>query len=143
MFWKTKNFLSLQREWEKKLKDSGFEDIEEVIGGERRLRQAANNFSRSETSEQMEAKSLYYDLIRRGVELEQFTNPMHKLILTRVGDAMEHKQILRELKKKYWGYNRKYVPNIHTIYFIIRRYEHKWKIKKWTLQQLNLKQFPE
>lgn len=134
--WKTKELRELYKQWEEKLKQSGFEDAEQTIGNERVLKQFSTNFSRNEPIEQTLARGRYYDLLRHRLTSVRFSNGIHRYVMHRVVDGAKNSEIHKELLAKGNP------VNIHTVYLIIRRYEHKWGIRKWTAKELGLKRLP-
>lgn len=135
--WKTKELRELYKEWENKLKQSGFEDAEQTVGNDRVLKQFSTNFSRQEPLQQSLSRGRYYELLLHRVNQSRFDDSVHKYIMHRTADGAKNSEIHRELSQ------RGQVINIHTVYLIIRRYEYKWGIRKWTAKQLGLKQLPK
>lgn len=134
--WKTSSLKELYKEWEKKLKDSGFEDAEQSVGNDRVLKQYATNFSRQEPLDQTLARGRYYDLLLHRVNQSRFLDPVHKTIMHRTAKGAKNSEIHQELREA--GIR----INIHTIYLIIRRYEYQWGIRKWTAKEMGLKRLP-
>lgn len=121
----------LQAFWEKKLEQSGLIDIEKPIGKERYLRQ--NSFSLfCENDLRLRAKAKYFDLLCEKVAHYKFNNPIEEFIICKTADGFKIAEIVRLLEEIGQTKHR------HTVRFIIRRYEHKWGIRKWTMKQRNL-----
>lgn len=129
-FWNNKQFKDLANEWEKKLQESGFKDIEK----KGKLKQKANYaYRRSYITEEMrEAKRNYLSLINNhcGSETE-FSDESDRFIMEKTGEGWTIREISSALKEKSL---RKH--NRDTIRYIRRRYENKWGIKNWTQSEM-------
>lgn len=120
-FWRTPRFKSLQSEWERKLKESGFIDVER----EGKLIQNAPNSYRTKVEVMIEAKRRYYDLLGQGVHEEpDFRDDVERYIITRRAEGVQIKQIGIELKAT--GHRN----SVETIRLTLRHYEKKWGIKR-------------
>jgi hypothetical protein len=127
MFWKTQSFHQHHRLWERKLKENGFEDCEIERKGERFLKQYSHNCYRQASPLERETRLNYYCLIGRLAN--SITNERDKLILTLHSEGLTNQAIL-----KLTG-----IKHRNTITHIIRRYQHKWQIRTWKPNQMNLK----
>ena len=118
----------LQKKWDRILAETGFEDIEKEIGGERVLKQSADYaFRRKEHTEiYREAKLNYHCLISARLHTTQFDDASDRLIMERTAEGRSIQEISAELKNLGW---RKH--NRDTIRYIRRRYETRWGIKSW------------
>lgn len=135
-FWRTNQFETLKAEWEKKLKESGFEDAEADIGGERHLKQRASNpyahRYRCEEELPRESKLTYFLLIAQMCAREQdFKDTSDRLIMERTSEGWTITEISKELKKRAL-----FKHNRDTIRYIRRRYEAKWGIRIWSREQM-------
>lgn len=90
-------FVSILKEWNKKLADSGFRDIEEKKRGELQLKKTGsdNRFLRSSPVVR-EAKEHYYELISQHILETTFESDLEKQILHLYLEG--HTQV--EIKKK-------------------------------------------
>jgi hypothetical protein len=129
-FWKTKQFKKLQEKWYKKLK--GFNDIE----SNEKLKQNAPNCYRQADIVERNAKLNYYLLLGEKINENKFDCYEDKLIITRIAEGYQIKDISAELKKLKKKCHRQ------TIRFIIRKYELRWGLKKWNQEQLKSRQMP-
>lgn len=129
-FYQTKEFKELQRAWERKLLASDFIDIENTFDNERMLKTFdAYAFNRGRGRyRNMEDEHEYFRSITNAVFNVKFANELDKTVMAMVGDGCKIKQISFE-------------THIHrqTVRYIIRRYEHNWGLKHWTLKQRNLR----
>ena len=91
---KSNELKRLQSVWDKKLKKSGFEDLEDRTG---RLKQRANNCYRQQKAVQIENKQLYFDLVATYLHREYFTNSTALLIMTRRAEGHSIKEISEEI----------------------------------------------
>lgn len=90
-------FRSLLNEWNKKLKDSGFKDIEESRHGDLRLkRTGSDNRFVLLTQTQRDAGTQYFEIIGQNIVNTTFDNEQEKQILTLYFEG--HSQV--EIKKK-------------------------------------------
>jgi hypothetical protein len=134
---RNKAFVALQKEWYRKLADSGFEDAEEMRGGEMELRQsAAHGFQQTERDANLtalEAKQRYYELMGQHADEHVFDRPIDEIVLTMWAQGARVIEICAGLKKLGLVPRHK-----ETVMFIIRRYEHIWGVRRWTLKELDL-----
>lgn len=153
-FWRSSEFKKLQSEWEEKLRQSGFEDAEKEVGGDRVLKQRADYAYRSSTTATIEAKEEYFQLLSSWVRIEtQFdgesffqlplplpgVDPLElkrnissdRLIMEMTAAGKNIQEISRELKRR-----RMEKHNRDTIRYIRRRYEDRWGIRRWTREQM-------
>src|SRR5665213_3798234 len=119
---------ALQKKWDRILAETGFEDIEKEIGGERVLKQSADYaFRRAEHTETYrEAKLTYHSLISEHLHTSIFDDASDRLIMERTAEGSSIAEISAELKDRGW---RKF--NRDTIRYIRRRYETRWGIRHW------------
>ena len=75
----------------------------------------------------------YYRQIQQAAELEAFESQVHELIMKMRGEGKKICEIIVGLRKKRKRIHRE------TVRHVIRRYEHKWKVREWTLKEMNLK----
>ena len=133
--------------WDKKLADSGFKDIEEKYsydpatglrtGG--KLRQGATAVLHKNNTYPLirEQKQEYYTQLTHAVNAEKWgKRVLHRRIMEFAALGYIPQEIKRLLK------NFSVVPHRHTIRKIIRQYEHKWGIRKWTAKELGLTTLP-
>lgn len=162
-YWQSLSYKVLEQEWYAKLKESGFVDHEKIVADEKVLIQSATNayrdvrvsstdsysnhsgvtavanvthshrYSNSLKSNEYvrENKSDYYSLIMFYTENEKFTAEVDHVVMLRHAAGFRIQDICRELS--FRGYPR----HRQTVRFIIRHYENKWGVRKWTPIQLN------
>lgn len=139
-FWRTERFAELNKEWEEKLKEAGFEDAEEQVGGEKRLKQhSAYAYRRQECTQiTRETKLSYFMLLAERVNSERkFDDESDRLIMTRTSEGWTIQEISTELKALG---RRKF--NRDTIRYIRRRYENRWGIRSWKSEQMVSRRVP-
>lgn len=76
MYYNTKQFLELQKEWYDKIKEEGFNDIEEFITSFRVRDHLIANY----TKETFESKEYYYRLASQFIYSHKFNDEAEKLI---------------------------------------------------------------
>ena len=145
MFWKSKGFEELKREWNGKLEDSGFKDAEKEIAGERVLRQTADYaYRRKETVEVVrECKLSYFTSISHHLSLEKdFADDLDRLIMERTAKGRTIREISDELKALIPIGRERTKHNRNTIRYVRRRYENKWGVKIWSQQDMQSRKAP-
>lgn len=140
-FWKIKKLDDkLKKEWEKKLKDSGFNDAEKEINGERVLIEnttANSKFGilanyKLAAEVVRENKAEYFRVLyQKFSEEKSFEDSEDRLIMERTAEGRTIKEISDELKEKLSNNRVRSKFNRNTIRYVRRRYENKWGIKKW------------
>ena len=130
----------LLREWDEKvakaLEEHGLCDIEKTVGGDRVLIQFSTDAYRRATRTTVDAKEDYYRVLGRFVDQHEFDDDIEKLIMVRAAEGSKIRETVETLIK-IGQYRCR-----GTIRFVIRRYELKWRIRKWTAQQIRLKRLP-
>jgi hypothetical protein len=130
-FWRKKSFKVLLTTWNKKLEKSGFKDAEaeSKFKDERTLRQRAARkcFSRADDFER-ETTLEYYCFLGHLAHNTIFPNELEKIIMIRHSEGATYKEIAQEI-----GRHR------HSVEFIIKRWQTKWGVKRWSLQAQGLK----
>lgn len=127
-FYQTKTFKGLQKEWEKRLLESGFIDHE---NGDQLKQNAANSYRRANALLR-EAKLEYFQIIIHQIYRHGYIppdmDPLDLTVMVMRGNGLSINLVAERNK-------------IHrqTVRFIIRRYEHQWGIRSWTLAERNLK----
>lgn len=132
-YYQTKKFKELNKKWNQKLQKTGFEDIEREVNGTRLIKQYASNWARNADQEIIEAKSKYIDLLQQKVNEFIFEDRIEQFIMGNLSQGNKISEIVEELELAGIDIHRQ------TVRFIKRRYEVKWKIRKWTLKEQNLK----
>lgn len=138
--WRSKEFEALQKEWDERLKETGFEDIEKNIGGERVLKQSSDYAYRRKEHTQVyrENKLSYFMLLAEFLAKERnFDDESDRLIMMRTSDGWTIQEISQELKSL--GKNK---FNRDTIRYIRRRYENRWGIRAWKPEQMVSRKVP-
>ena len=132
-FWKTKTFRQQAKIWNKKLKDSGFNDQEIEIAGERVLNQRSTNAYKQATELERQCRLDYFRLLGYLANNTIFPNRLEQFILLSHAEGKTTPEIAEEMK------THGVIKNKRTIGFIIRRWQMRWGIKTWTLKQMNLR----
>ena len=133
-FWKTKQFKTLERQWEKKLQDAGFKDAEKTVKGERVLITSSVCVYRRRVEpveEKRTAATEYFSMLSTLFMKEVFHDESEKIIMELTAEGKKIKEISDILKERGM---KKF--NRDTIRYIRRRYEHKWGIKQWAPEQM-------
>lgn len=129
-YWETNSFKALEKDWEEKLKQSGFKDAEETIKGEKLLIQQSSNVYRQAVPLIRESKMDYYQLIMVNLADNPPEDEVELLVMTRLSEGKKIGDISTELATLGERCHRQ------TIRFIKRKYEDQWNIKKWEPHQL-------
>lgn len=80
-FWKTQKFYKLNAKWQKKLADSGFEDIEDTNSPREMLKcWHSQYFQVKYTPEQVQARQSYYETVGHILHETRWRNRVHKEI---------------------------------------------------------------
>jgi len=118
-------FKALQEEWYKKAKDSGFKDIEYIIGNIESLKESSSNCYRNEPNVRIQNKEEYFTRLTHIVEDPNTTyaHLENKIIMMRHSEGAKIKDIRTELQLLGVNKDRK------SIRLIIRRHEDKWNLK--------------
>lgn len=131
-FWRKKTFRLLSQEWNKKLEQSGFKDIEtELKIGERVLKKGANNcFSKADDFKK-ETTLEYYLFLGHLAHNTLFPSDLEKHVMIRHSEGKTYREIAIEIKK-----------HRHSVEFIVKRWQTTWGVKSWSLQARGLGKKP-
>ena len=132
-FWRTKKFKTLIVVWNKKLEESGFNDAEIELKGDRALKQRATNSYRQASELERESRLEYYSFLGYLAHNTNFIDEVEKLIMIRHSEGAEDKEIVEELKNIGVSRHRQ------TVSYVIKRWQVKWGVKNWSLRQRNLR----
>lgn len=132
-FWRTKKFKTLIVTWNKKLEESGFDDAEVELKGDRALKQRATNSYRQASQLERESRLEYYSFLGYLAHNTMFVDETEKFIMIRHSEGAEDKEIVEELQNMGCSKHRQ------TVSYIIKRWQVKWGIKNWSLRQRNLR----
>lgn len=132
-FWRKKSFKILQREWNKKLVETGFVDAEIEIKSDRILKQRATNSYRQATQLERESRLEYYCFLGYLAHNTVFPSELEKFVMIRHAEGASIREITDELTL------RGIVRHRQTIRHVIRRWQTKWGIRTWSLREMNLK----
>lgn len=132
-FWRKKSFKQLSKNWDQRLKDSGFIDSELEIKGDRVLKQRATNVYRQASQLERESRFEYYSFLGYLSHNTLFPNDLEKYVMVRHSEGATIKEIVHEISLRGISRDRK------TIRYIIRRWQMKWGIRTWSLREMNLK----
>ncbi len=130
-FWLTPHFKALQKAWYERLKAEGFEDAEELLGGDLRLREATDRAYRALDDLSRSAKEEYYSVLSQKVQEETFSSPIDQFILELFSEGKKIKHICETLRSLGLGRSR------GTIRFRIRVYEVKWGLREYSDKEMN------
>lgn len=131
-------FKKLQTEWYQKLQDSGFKDLEERFENPLclRIQDRADYYFKRLAPHKRKDKEEYFNVLTAIVynPSTQFKNPTDKFILYAYVEGHRISAIIKSLAQLGVLRNRK------TIRILIRRYEMRWHLRKYTRKQLNLRE---
>lgn len=98
---KTKEFKSLHDEWMKKLKDSGFEEIEDVKSQDELLiRWDSSYFQARYSEETFQLKQEYFERARELSHRFKFSCWLEKAVWENHADGLSLREIVRKLRTK-------------------------------------------
>lgn len=139
----SREFKQLLGEWNKKLEDTGFQDAEKEIAGERVLKQTSDYAFRESVEVIREAKLQYFTILAQKISDErEFDDAWDRLIMERTAEGWSIKEISEELKSLKPGDRERTKHNRDTIRYVRRRYEHRWGIKVWLPHQMQSRKVP-
>lgn len=128
----------LRAEWDRRLKESGFVDIEIEIDGERFIRSKSFNEGPHQrkygTQPEVvrDSKAEYFRLLLQCFSNElNFADDSDRLIMELTTDGKSITDISKQLRT-----NNMRKHNRDTIRYIRRRYENRWGIKLWPQHQM-------
>lgn len=127
-FYETERFKHLQAKWYKKLLLESPKKSKKLFESRSTLLEFSALHNNSPVTN--DAKLKYCMLLSRRVRSEGFIKERDKIIMRARAEGIMIKDILVLLENKGIKCHR------NTVRFIIRRYEVKWKIRKWKPQQL-------
>lgn len=124
-YWDTKEFQELQQYWYARLAETGFVDAEEDDGLFLRQYHGPVRYNRTQDTYD------WFAQLRSRAHTEEFENGVDRIVITEYANGSPIKEIMETLKQH--GYSRAR----NSIRFIIRRYAHKWGIRRFTKSELN------
>lgn len=124
--YKTKQFLKLQKEWQKKLVKSGFEDAEQ---DEDNLKFWSNQFVVQRSLDSFESKQEYYYLATQFLNDHEFATRRERVIWEYHANGMSYLDIIKTLKKVKIRMTNAEVGNI--VRTSRKAMEKLYKITKW------------
>jgi hypothetical protein len=140
--WLTKDFLALKKAWYQKLTNEGFQDHEETIGGQEYLRSYSSGVFNRSKKLAVDEKVDYYDLILAAFWASEFDDEVDKFVMRRHSEGAIIKEISTELKILLLNKEltrRRCKGHRQTTRLIIRKYENRWGIRRWSPDQLKRK----
>ena len=135
-YYESPSFLALQKAWYKRLKDTGFQDIEELNFGEPTLKQSSENKYRGLRGKDPILKAAiedYFRLLSEHVAEGEFDNDIERIIMQMFASGMKTCVIVRHLAQIKQPRCRT------TVFYVVRKYEHRWGMKFYSPAQLNKK----
>lgn len=98
---KTKEFVSLHDEWMGKLKESGFEEIEDLSSQDERLRQWDSvYFIARHTEETFKNRQEYFERCRALAHIFQFSCWLERAVWEQHSEGLSLREIVRKLRTK-------------------------------------------
>jgi len=128
----TQEFKQLQKEWDERLRLSGFIDIEQTVGDQRVLSQRSSNSYQQDTEWVINNKLEYFQAITYYVNLEDtvFDSEVDRMIMERRADGVSIRSICEALSAvALLTHKSGYEGQRYRVRFIIHKYEHRWNIK--------------
>jgi hypothetical protein len=123
-------FKKLKRKWYQKIQRKGFIDQEKEVGQNTYLVQSSEYPFRHHGELQREARLQYYLFISQFVATEQWANSRDRIVMQSHAEGLKIKEILLKLERRGLLCHRQ------TVRFIIRRFENKWKLRRWQKREL-------
>lgn len=136
-YWQTKKFSLIEHKWYEKLKKQGFIDEEKRLGAERVLIQRSSNAYRQSPRVVKENKESYFDLVMQGLHKFECDNPIDQIIMNQRSLGISIQEISAYLKKKKQKHQNHSYSHRNVIRYVIRKYENRWGIIRWTPKQLD------
>ncbi len=132
---KRDEFIKLQKEWYRKLEESGFKDIEKIQGEELILVQSASYCYKRTNPLSRSLKEEYFRWIAQEAHDKDtvYRNEVDRYILIRHAEGARVKAIVEELELNNMARDRQ------SVRFIIRRYEMEWGLRHYDHKQLHIK----
>ena len=94
-------YRDLERLWYNKLKESGFDDIEDSRG-ERPLKSWHSTLFQNYGSEQFRAKQLYFECARALIHTHKISTQIEKRIWALHSEGVSIREIMLRVKKSFW-----------------------------------------
>lgn len=94
-YYETPEFAKLAAVWEKNLKKSGLENIEQADGKLKKW--SSDKFGRR--PEWNASKTEYYRLAGQFLHSHEFVNPMEKMVFEKHAEGLSYPEIIKALKK--------------------------------------------
>lgn len=126
-FWERPDFIALQRQWYAHAQASGFDDAEELIGTEPRLKQTS---CLTRNAEMVDQREEYYALLSQKVRGADFSRDVDRIIMEMRADGAKITHICDELRRQGVCRDRR------TVRLRIRVYEVQWGLRSYTPKQL-------
>lgn len=115
------DFKRLLAEWNQRLADSGFRDIEKVKNGQRVLKKSGSEVRFERCNQTLrEARENYYDLVRFNIQVTVFEDEIDREILVLFSEGIKQTEIKQRLD-----------VSLHrsTIYKRLNRWLKRWGLK--------------
>jgi hypothetical protein len=122
----------LQRVWYRCLAEEGFQDHEELVGGECLLKESATHYRNRQDISSFNGREEYFLIMGQKLNEYEFDNDIDALIMTLHVDGRRINQICEELRKM--GKQRSRV----TVRIKIRTYQMKWGLRHYPPNQMNI-----
>lgn len=137
-FWKSTQFEELKGEWDRRLRESGFEDAEKEVGGERVLKSPSAYAYRNKDRNHLKQADLEYcQMVMECISREEnFKDDLDRIIMERTADGKSIAEISRELKTMLPKDRVRSKHGRWAIRYVRRRYEHKWGIRTWKPEEM-------
>lgn len=141
-FWERPEFIAMQRDWYARLKDLGFEDVEEA-GYDERIRHDMPLLAQGPIAAD---RRRYCELLAERLETATFANPTDELIMQMRAEGARIKEIVEKIVEAGSGpvyvrraehFGETYVRR--AVRYRIRVYEMKWGLRSYTAKQLGRK----
>jgi len=129
-FWRKPEFKALQKAWYQRLKDEGFEDVEEIAhGDQQRLKQSTQGILKRYPK--LRDNEEYFIAVAKCVRDAEFKTTEDRLIMTLYSKGRTITKISKFMARWQLKNGR------GCIRFTIRRYEMKWGLRTYSPEELN------
>lgn len=126
-YWQTQHFRAMQAAWYKRLRESGFEDAEVLVGSELHLK---SQYVTQIEAKERESRADYYRALGEHIQTAIFKTEIDKVILTSRAEGLRIKDICARLRAIGKPRDRL------TVRIRIRVYEMRWGMRVYTKKQL-------
>lgn len=129
-FYQTTEFKQLSKDWEKRLEEEGLGSVEKTVGTGLALRQNSSNVYRQMDPVRREAKETYFRRLSQCLQTAAFDSGVDRIVMVLRAQGTKIVEICTHLAKMGMRRYRR------TVRLIVRKYEHRWRVRTWKPEQL-------